>query len=327
MVDPTSVPPVTDTNSAARPRDTRTPRPNDIGHRTFLRAFNLKDLVALHPVRPKTYFCFQGAARFRIDTVACHHEATFAVASYHYLGDTVLSDHHTPILFTLIHPVARLDKSNSNTVCRTPEYYLGPVALSDLQSLALRRRCIDPQLASTRWLTGLQRAIYEWAHAAGRVRALHFRHYRLRTGPAERASPRKFPQPCFAARSMLPSVGCFTTAAHKHARQLCCGEARPQKESRSVGWRSTPAEPPGYQAPGPLENLGDPESPPHPRALAGGATAQPWPPARCLGNPLGQQGALETKVHLVYTIFYSFVYGDIICDERHMKCCRCAGRI
>ena len=42
IVDPTSVLVVPDTNSAARPADRGTPRPNDTGHRTFLRAFNLR---------------------------------------------------------------------------------------------------------------------------------------------------------------------------------------------------------------------------------------------------------------------------------------------
>ena len=84
MVDWTSVLVVTDTNWAARPQDRGTPRPKDTGYRTFLRAFNLRDLVDLHPVPPETYSCFKGAARSRIDTVACNHEATITVASYHY---------------------------------------------------------------------------------------------------------------------------------------------------------------------------------------------------------------------------------------------------
>ena len=84
MVDPTSILVVTNTNSAARPADRGTPHPHDTSCRTFLRAFNLRNLVDLHPVPPETYSCFQGAARSRIDTVACNHEATTAVASYHY---------------------------------------------------------------------------------------------------------------------------------------------------------------------------------------------------------------------------------------------------
>ena len=160
IVDPTSVLVVTNTNWAARPVDRGTPRPDDIGYWTFLWAFNLKDLVDLHPVPPETYSCFQGTARSRIDTVACHCEATFTIASYHYWGSTLLSDHHVPLLFTVAHPVARLDKPSPNTVSRTMEYHLGPVALSpadtaDFQSLVLRKRDIDPQLDQARWLKGL----------------------------------------------------------------------------------------------------------------------------------------------------------------------------
>ena len=219
---------VTDTNSAARPADRGTPWPDDTGYRTFLRAFNLKDLVYLHPVPPETYCCFQGAARSRIDTVACHRKATFTIASHHYWGSTLLSDHHVPLLFTVTHPVARLDKPSPNMVSRTPEYHLGPVALSpvdmaDLQSSVFRRRDIESQLAPTRWLKGLQRAIYDWAHAAGRVRALRLRHYRLRTRPAQGASPSKSLQPPFPARNMLPSVGFPTTAQSMLGNSLAVG--------------------------------------------------------------------------------------------------------
>ena len=130
IVDPTSVLVVTDTNSAARPADRGTPRPDDTRYRAFLRAFNLRDLVDLHPVPPETYSCSHGAARSRSDTVTCHREATFAIASYHYWGSTLLSGHHVPLLFTVTNPVARLDKPSPNTVSRTPEYHVGPVALS-----------------------------------------------------------------------------------------------------------------------------------------------------------------------------------------------------
>ena len=58
LVDPTTVLVVTDTNSAARPADWGTPRPEDTGYRTFLRAFSLRDLVDLHPVPQGTYSCF-----------------------------------------------------------------------------------------------------------------------------------------------------------------------------------------------------------------------------------------------------------------------------
>ena len=65
LVDPTTDLVVTDTNSAARPADRGTPRPEDTGYRTFLKAFNLKDLVDLHPVPQGTYSCFHGAASTR----------------------------------------------------------------------------------------------------------------------------------------------------------------------------------------------------------------------------------------------------------------------
>ena len=185
LVDPTTVLVVTDTNSAARPADRGTPRPEDTGYRTFLRAFNPRDLLDLHPVPQDTYSCFQGAARSRIDTAACHSEAQFTIASYHYWASTLLSDHHVPLLLTVAFPVNRLDKPSPHTISRTPEYHLGPVALSpadtaDFHNSILRRRALDPQLAPNRWLKGLQRAIYNWAHATGRVRALRFRQYCLK---------------------------------------------------------------------------------------------------------------------------------------------------
>ena len=73
---------------------------------------------------------------------------------------------------------------------------------------------MDPQSAPARWLKCLQRAIYDWAKAAGRVHTLNFRHYRLRSRPAEGASPSRSPQVPFPAHSMLPSMGRFTTATH-----------------------------------------------------------------------------------------------------------------
>ena len=149
IVDPASVLVVTDTNSAARPGDWGTPHHDNTGYRMFLRAFNLRDLVDPHPVPQKTYSCFLETARSRIETIAYHSEATFTVASYHYGGSTLLSDHHVPLLFTVARPVVRLDKPSPNTVSRTPEYHLGRVALSpadtaDFQSSVLRRRDIDP---------------------------------------------------------------------------------------------------------------------------------------------------------------------------------------
>ena len=178
MVDRTLVLVVADTNLAARAADSGTARPDDTGYQTFLRAFNLRDLVDLHPVPTETYLCFPGAARSRIDSVACHCDATVAVASHHYWGSTLLSDHHVPLLFTITHPVTRLDKPSPHTVSCTPEYHLGPVALSpadtaDFRASVLQRRDIDPQLAPARWLKCLQRAIYDWAKAAGRVCTLN----------------------------------------------------------------------------------------------------------------------------------------------------------
>ena len=129
-MDPATVLVVTDTNSAARPADRGTPRPDDTGYRAFLRAFSLRDLVDLHPVPQGTYSCFQGTARSRIDVITCHNEAQFTIASYHYWGSTLLSDHHVPLFFTVAFPVVRLDKPSPHTVSCTPECLLGPVALS-----------------------------------------------------------------------------------------------------------------------------------------------------------------------------------------------------
>ena len=81
-VDPTSVLVTADTNAAAPSADRGTPRPDDMGYCTFLLAFNLRDLVDLHPPPTEAYSCFQGAACSRIDTVACHRDATITVASY-----------------------------------------------------------------------------------------------------------------------------------------------------------------------------------------------------------------------------------------------------
>ena len=59
MVDPASVLMVAHTNSAAPPANTGTARPDDTGYRTFLRAFNLKELLDRHPVPTETHSCFQ----------------------------------------------------------------------------------------------------------------------------------------------------------------------------------------------------------------------------------------------------------------------------
>ena len=62
---------------------------------------------------------------------------------------------------------------------RMPEYHVGMVALSpvdtaDLRASELQRRDIDPRLTPARWLKCLRRAIYDLAKAAGRVRTLNF---------------------------------------------------------------------------------------------------------------------------------------------------------
>ena len=54
----TSVLVVGDTNSAARPADKGTPRLDNTGYRTFLRAFNLRDVVDLHPIPVEAYSRF-----------------------------------------------------------------------------------------------------------------------------------------------------------------------------------------------------------------------------------------------------------------------------
>ena len=142
--------------------------------------------------------------------------------------------------------MARLHKPSPHTVSRTPEYYWGPVALSpaeaaDFQSSVLRRKAFNPQAVPDKWLKCLLRAIYDWAHATGRVRALHFRQYHLRARHAERPPPSRAPQHPFPARGMLPSSERFTvmaqnmlgtsvTAGHALKRSLVAqGEAqRPQ---------------------------------------------------------------------------------------------------
>ena len=222
LVDPATILVVTDTNSAAQPADRGNPSPEDTGYCTFLRAFNLRDLVDVHPVPQGTYSCFQGAARFRMDTVACHGEAKFTIASYHYWESTLLSDHQVPVLPTAVFPVARLDKPSPPTVSHTPECHLVPVPLSpaetaDFKGSMLRRKAFNPQAVRDRWLKCLQRAVYDWAHAAGRVPALGFQQYRLQARPAERVSPskasrhkvcsrlwgasREWPRTCWAPRS------------------------------------------------------------------------------------------------------------------------------
>ena len=59
MVDAALVLVVADTNSAARPADRGTPRPDDTGYQAFLRAFTLKDLVDV-PRPDRDLLLFQG---------------------------------------------------------------------------------------------------------------------------------------------------------------------------------------------------------------------------------------------------------------------------
>ena len=50
VVDPISVLLLADMNLAARPEDRSRPRGDEVGYRTFLRAFDLRDLIDLRPV-------------------------------------------------------------------------------------------------------------------------------------------------------------------------------------------------------------------------------------------------------------------------------------
>ena len=94
--------------------------PDETGYETFMGAFTFMDPVDLHPFSTETYSCFEGIASSRMDTIACYRDRTIAVASYHYRGGTLLFDYHVPLLFTITHPVARLDHPSPHTVCRTP---------------------------------------------------------------------------------------------------------------------------------------------------------------------------------------------------------------
>ena len=92
---------------------------------------------------------------------------------------------------------------------------LSPAEAADFQSSVLRRKAFNPQAVPDKWLKCLQRAIYDWAHATGRVWALRFRQYRLRARLAEPPPfPSKAPQHPFPARGMLSSVERFTRMAH-----------------------------------------------------------------------------------------------------------------
>ena len=150
ILDATSILVVIDTNSAAKLADRGSPRTHETGYPTFVRAFTPRDLVDVHtPPPPETYSCFQGAARSRIDGVACHCEATFTIASHHYWGSNLVSDDRVPLLFSFTYPVARLDKPSPNTLSHTPDYHLGLVALSpadtpDFQSSVPRRGTSTP---------------------------------------------------------------------------------------------------------------------------------------------------------------------------------------
>ena len=53
-----------------------------------------------------------------------------------------------------------------------------------------------------------------------------------------------------------------------------------------------------------------------------------WGPMETRGDLSGPWDPIGTYEDLVGPMkTYSFVYGDIICDERHMKCSRRSGRI
>ena len=75
--------------------------------------------------------------------------------------------------------MVRLEKPCPHTVYRTPEHHLGPVVLSpadtaDFRASVHQRQDTNAQLSPVRWLTCLQRAIYDWAKAADRVRTFNF---------------------------------------------------------------------------------------------------------------------------------------------------------
>ena len=263
LVDPTTVLVVTDSNSADQPADRGTPRPEDTGYRTFLRAFNLRDLVDLHPVPQDTYSCFQGAARSRIDTVACHSEAQFTIAPYHYWASTLLLDHHVPLLFTVAFPVIRLGKPSPHTVSRTPEYRLGPVALSpaktaNFQCSVLRMRAVDPPAHPESLAKG---------PATGHLR-LAPRHGQGPGPPLPTIPPSDAPggasSPLAGSPTALPGVphaplgGALYSDGPEHIGHVSDGGAHPQKEPSGLGRGPAPAEPPGGQVQGPSTQARDP---------------------------------------------------------------------
>ena len=248
MVDPASVLEVADTNSAARPADRGTPRPDDTGYRTFLRAFNLRDLVDMHPISAETYSRFKATARSRIHTVACHKDATVAVASYHYWGSTLLSDHHVPLLLTITHPVIQLEIPCPHTVSRT----------SWARWSSRRRMCPtfgshgalqagqQPPTCPGPLVECLQCAIYGWAKATDRVWTLNFRHYCLRLRPAERAPPLAVPTRAVpgaqhapldeAGSAMAQNMlrGCVTVGHVLKRSLVVLGEAQRQQSLREI---------------------------------------------------------------------------------------------
>ena len=120
------------TNSAARQTDRSRPRGEDVGYRAFLRAFNLQDLVDLHPVPPSSYSCFHREGS-RIDTMACHSNSLLMVASSHYWSTTLFPDHHLPL------PVAQEEKPHPDATSRTPEHHLLQVALSPEEEAEYKR--------------------------------------------------------------------------------------------------------------------------------------------------------------------------------------------
>ena len=232
MVDPASVVVVADTNSAARPADRGTPRPDDKGYWAFVRAFNLRDLVDLHPVPTETYSCFQGTARSRIDTVACHSDATVAVASYHCWGSTLMSDHHVPLLFTLTHLVVRLGKPCPHTVSRTPKYHVGPVVFfpadaADFWASVLRRRDIDPQFAPVCWPEVPAARHLRLGKGYGPGPNIQFLTLPPPVAPGREGLPLAVPKCAVLGAQHAPLGGSLHRGGPKHARGLRDGWAHP----------------------------------------------------------------------------------------------------
>ena len=141
-----------------------------------------------------------------------------------YSGSTLLSDDHVPLLFTITHSLARLDKPSPQMVSRTLEYHVGPVALSpadtaDFRASVLQRRDIDPQLAPARWLKCLRRAIYDWVKAAGRsVPSISG------TTASDRARPKgKVPVGAISGAQYAPLHGAIHRGGPRHGNSVVVG--------------------------------------------------------------------------------------------------------